>query len=62
MYDHARRRRCVRRGRERGCWLYIPAEQLLHMGFAPGDAAPFYRTWEDRTGRPRLVVNLYRQP
>lgn len=32
------------------------------MGFAPGDATPFYRTWETSDGRPRVVVNLYREP
>ena len=33
-YDPALRRRSVRRGRERGCWLYVPAAELEAAGFA----------------------------
>jgi len=32
------------------------------MGFGPDDPPPFYRVWESSDGRPRLVVNLYREP
>jgi len=60
-YDSGARRRSQRRGRETGCWVYVAGEQLQRMGFAPGDPAPFYRTWESSDGRPRLVVNLYRE-
>lgn len=61
-HDPAARRRTLRKGRERGCSLYISGEQLERMGFAPGEPAPYYRTWESSDGRPRLVVNLYREP
>lgn len=41
-YDPAARRRSVRTGRERGCWVYVPAEELELLGFAKGDPPPFY--------------------
>lgn len=57
-YDYAERRASVRRGRERGCWVYIPAVELEKTGFDPYGAPPFYRTWGDARGR--IVVQLYR--
>lgn len=62
QHDPAQRRRALRKGREKGCSIYIPAEQLRRLGFEDGDPAPWYRTWETSDGRPRLVVNLYREP
>ncbi len=59
--DVAARKRAKRGGRERGCWLYIPAEQLVECGLDPYGPAPWYRIWTDRGGRPRLMVNLYRE-
>jgi hypothetical protein len=59
--DTAARKRAKRSGRERGCWTYISAEQLEAAGIDPRGPAPFYRIWEAR-GRPRFVVNLYREP
>lgn len=59
-YDAARRRRSVRRGRERGCWVYIPAEELRKAGI--GDALPWYRTWGSAVRGARVTVNLYREP
>lgn len=59
-YDHAKRRQARRSGREKGCWLYVPAEQLQAAGFAPGDPAPFYRTWASTRGG--LRARLYRVP
>lgn len=58
QYDHAARRASVRRGRERGCWLYIPAEELLKTGISPLALPPFYRIWAGPRGR--VVVQLYR--
>lgn len=49
------RRKGIRRGRERGCWLYVTAEQLEKAGYGP---VPFYRTWASTGGR--MVVQLYR--
>lgn len=59
-HDPAARRRTVRRGRERGCWLYVPAQVLAQIGIQPSDPPPFYRTW---AGRKRTVlVQLYYEP
>jgi hypothetical protein len=59
IYDQARRRRGVRRGRERGCWLYVPGEVLAEVGVNPKDAPPWYRIW---TRRKTLLVQLYDEP
>jgi hypothetical protein len=58
--DVAALKRAQRRGRERGCWVYIAAEQLEAMGIDLSGPPPRYRVWgaEDR---PRAVVNLYPQ-
>lgn len=57
-YDSGARRRAQRRGRERGCWVYIPAEELRKAGYDPDSEPPFYRTW----GTPRggSFVRFYR--
>ena len=60
-HDSEALRRGVRRGPERGCWLYVTGEQLRALGLDPRDPPPRYRIWTAR-GRPRLVVNLYREP
>lgn len=56
IYDLARRRQSVRKGRERGCWVYIPKDELVKTGFGEGDP-PGYRVWGDRGGR--IVIQLY---
>jgi hypothetical protein len=58
VYDQARRRRAVRKGRERGCWVYIPAEELARTRIGVGEAPPFYRTF-GRDGGATVVVALY---
>lgn len=58
-YDHAARRRSQRRGRERGCSVYIPAEELAKAGIDPDGPAPFYRTWG--TSRGGVMVRLYKE-
>ena len=55
-HDHAARRRAQRRGRERGCWVYIPAEQLALAEFPPDAPPPWYRVWGGRRGRFVVVV------
>lgn len=56
-HDSAARRRSKRAGRERGCWVYIPAEQLVGAGLNPHAEPPDYRVW---AGRKRtLLVQLY---
>lgn len=57
-YDHARRRRAKRSGRERGCWTYIPAEELRAAGFDPDGPLPWYRVWGSKRG---VVLRLYRE-
>ena len=58
--DIAALKQTRRSGREKGCWLYIAAEQLEAMGIDPTDPAPLYRVW-GAEGRPRAVVSLYPQ-
>lgn len=49
----------MRRGRERGCWVYIPAEELLKAGI--DGPRPWYRTWGSSVRGARVTVNLYRE-
>jgi len=58
-HDASARRRAVRSGRERGCWVYIPAEDLQKAGIDPQGPRPWYRTW----GRARggVLVRLYKE-
>jgi hypothetical protein len=58
-YDAGLRRQSVRRGRERGCWLYVPAAELLKAGIDPADPPPFYRLWGTQSGG--IMVRLYRE-
>lgn len=58
-YDSGQRRRAQRRGRERGCSIYIPADELVKAGYDPDGPAPFYRTWGTKRGG--VMVQLYRE-
>lgn len=58
-YDAFRRRRSKRQQRERGCWIYIPAEELLKAGISPAGPPPAYRLWGRQRGS--LLVRLYRE-
>lgn len=58
-YDSARRRRSLRRGRERGCSVYISAEELLKAGIDPKAAPPFYRVWAGNRGG--VTVQFYKE-
>lgn len=63
-YDALARRRADRSQRERGCWVDIPAEELVKAGIDPHGPAPWYRTWgyrRSRTGHS-VIVALYREP
>jgi hypothetical protein len=44
----------------RGCLVYISGEQLEQAGFKPDEPPPYFRVWAAK-GRPRFVVNLYRE-
>jgi hypothetical protein len=57
-YDAAATRQSVRRGRERGVWIFVPAAELRNAGLDPHDKAPTYRTWGRRGGS--VLVRLYR--
>lgn len=59
-YDHAERRQSARRGRERGCHIYIAADELEAAGFDPyTEPPPFYRVWGSSRGG--VFVRLYRE-
>ncbi len=58
MYDPARRRRTVSRGRERGCWVYVPAEELAKTNYRGKSPPPFYRLWA-RSGGRTVHVQFY---
>jgi len=57
-YDSAARRRGVRKGRERGCWVYIPASELLAAGQPASDPPPFYRLWPQQAA---VLVRFYQE-
>jgi hypothetical protein len=60
--DPGQRRRALRKGRERGCSVYIDAETLAALGIDPSGPAPFYRTWPGpRRTHPTVLVQLYRE-
>lgn len=58
-YDANDRRQSARAGRERGCSIYIPAEELVKAGIDPKGPPPFYRTWGTRRGG--VFVRLYKE-
>jgi hypothetical protein len=57
-HDAMLRRKSQRAGRERGCWVYIPAETLVSAGIDPQGPAPYFRTWGGRRGS--VLVRLYK--
>jgi hypothetical protein len=59
-YDSAARRQSRRKQREKGCAVYIPAEELVKAGIDPDGPAPYYRTWG--TSRGVVLVRLYTNP
>jgi hypothetical protein len=58
-YDHGERRRSLRKGRERGCSVYVAAEELRRAGIDPSGPPPFYRVWGSRGGS--ILVRLYKE-
>jgi hypothetical protein len=62
-HDPAERRQSSRSGRQRGCYIYIPAEALVAAGINPGDPAPFYRTagHQRSANAHTVIVSLYRE-
>lgn len=58
--DVMARKKARRSGRERGCWIYVAAEDLERMGFDPYGEVPYYRIWSSVRGG--LRARLYREP
>jgi hypothetical protein len=56
-YDERARRRSQRQGRERGCWVYIAADELVKAGIDPAGPAPLYAAWGRERGS--VLVRLY---
>lgn len=62
-YDLARRRKATRGGRDRGCRVYIPAEELERAGIDPNGPEPYFTTrgfQRSRNGHT-VIVSLYRE-
>jgi len=57
-YDPARRRQGVRKGGERGLWVYVPAEELEKAQIAVNGSPPFYRLWAHEKA---VLVRFYRE-
>lgn len=58
-YDPAKRRRATRGGRDKGCRVYVSAEELAKAGYDPSGPAPYYRVWGSSRGG--LFIRLYRE-
>jgi len=59
-HDAAERRKASRKGRERGCSLYIAAEELAAAGIDPYSDPPLFKVWPSRKGS--LLIQLYKPP
>lgn len=49
----------MRKQRERGCFVYIPMEELAKTGIDLDGPPPAYRVWGAPRGR--VVVQLYKE-
>jgi hypothetical protein len=58
-YDAQERRLAQRRGRQKGCSVYIAAEELEKAGYSPDDPPPYYRVWGSSRGG--LFIRLYKE-
>lgn len=58
-YDKGQPRQSIRRGRERGVWVFVPAAELREAGLDPADDAPTYKVWGRKGGQ--VLVRLYRK-
>ncbi len=50
----------MRQGRERGCWVYIPAAELIQAGIDVNGDPPAYRLWGRKNGS--MLLRLYKPP
>lgn len=58
--DPGQRIKAQRRGRQRGCYLYIDAGSLRKAGIDPEGPTPYYRLWAGKRGS--VVLRLYPCP
>lgn len=58
-YDPEALRQSKRSQRERGCWVYIPAQELLKAGISLFAPAPRYRVWGRKRGS--ILVRVYKE-
>ena len=58
QYDAQQRRRATRGGRQRGCSIYIAADELEAAGWDPAGELPYYRVWGRHRGS--VLVQLSR--
>lgn len=56
-HDAGARRKALRKQREKGCSIYIPAEALAKAGYDPDGEVPYYRVWGSSRGG--LFIRLY---
>lgn len=49
----------MRKQRERGCWIYVPQEELRAAGWPDDADPPWYRVWGSSRGG--LMVRFYRR-
>lgn len=63
QHDPALRRRSLRRRRERGCTVYITADDLLRAGIDPEGPPPFYRinAYQRSKNGHTAIVTLYKE-
>jgi hypothetical protein len=60
-YDAMARRQSTRAGRQRGCYIYIPSEELRNAGVDVDGPPPFYRTrgYQRSASGRSVIVELY---
>jgi hypothetical protein len=58
-YDPAKRRQGIRKGAERGAWIYIPAEELKAAGIDVASEPPYYRLWPGNNNKRNILVQFY---
>lgn len=56
-HDATQRRKASRKGRERGCSVYIAAEELERAGIDPYGPPPEYKAWPGQ--KRTILIQLY---
>lgn len=59
-HDPAQRRKLTRGGRQKGCYVYIPAKIVQAATGSLGGPVTHYRTWAGKGGS--VLIRLYREP